>query len=299
MSNPILRKSIIRMSVLFLAPAVVLLCVFFFYPAIEAGVISLYDWNGFSQDKTFVGLGNFKELFTNTRFWRVPMLNTLKYMVFGGIFIFAFTLLFSGILSTNLKGKKVLRAIIFFPNIINPVAITVLWSFIYNNQWGLLNSILDAVGLGALKQVLYDENYRFEYGKGTYLVQHAKPDAVILSSGRGVHEALKAATLLEDELAVDVVGMPSLDETLLEKLARQNMLLLVAEQNNGYLCGQLARLMLRCGISRPAGSLLAVNALDEEGKPRFIHSGTYGQIVQHLGLDAASLAGRIKNAANK
>jgi len=44
-----------------------------------------------------------------------------------------------------------LRGLLFFPSIINPVAIVILWSFIYNKQWGLLNNLLSAVGLGALQ----------------------------------------------------------------------------------------------------------------------------------------------------
>lgn len=152
MNSKVIRKSVVQMCVLFLLPTVVMIGLFFYFPAIRAGYISLFDWNGFSSDMTFVGLGNFRELLGNARFWKVPMLNTFKFLIFGGVLVFGFAMLFSGVLSTNIKGRKLMRSIIFVPNIINPIAITVLWGFIYNKRWGLLNSLLSAVGLGAWQQ---------------------------------------------------------------------------------------------------------------------------------------------------
>lgn len=152
MNSKIVRKSVIRMSIFFLAPTLVMIGVFFFYPALRAAYISFFDWNGFSSEMKFVGFGNFVELWGSERFWKVPVLNTFKFLLIGGVFVFGFSLLFSGVLSTNIKGRKLLRSIIFVPNVINPIAITVLWGFIYNKQWGLLNSLLKLVGLGAWQQ---------------------------------------------------------------------------------------------------------------------------------------------------
>lgn len=135
------------MCVLFLLPALLFMCLLFAYPAADAVYISFFDWSGFTASKTFVGLKNFQELFTSSRFWEVPMLNTLKFLLVGGVFVFGFALLFSGILTGRMPGKKLLRAVIFFPNVINPVAVTILWGFIYNQKWGLLNNALTALGL--------------------------------------------------------------------------------------------------------------------------------------------------------
>ena len=68
----------------------------------------------------------------------------------------------------------------------------------------------------AASAVLYDDVPDFEFGKGYVLKEHSADKAVIISSGRGVHEALAAAALLEqDGLMVGVVDMPSIDERLL------------------------------------------------------------------------------------
>lgn len=140
------------MVILFLLPALILYLLLFIYPAIRAFYVSLFDWNGFTTSMKFIGLGNFKELFGDSHFWGVVMKNTGIIIIVGGIFVFGIAFLLSGILTTDIKGKKFYRALLFFPSIINPVAIAILWSFIYNKQWGMLNNILGAIGLSNFQQ---------------------------------------------------------------------------------------------------------------------------------------------------
>lgn len=140
------------MVILFLLPALILYLLLFIYPAIRAFYVSLFNWNGFTTSMKFVGLGNFKELFRDSHFWGVVMKNTGIIIIVGGIFVFGIAFLLSGILTTDIKGKKFYRALLFFPSIINPVAIAILWSFIYNKQWGMLNNILGAIGLSNFQQ---------------------------------------------------------------------------------------------------------------------------------------------------
>ncbi len=140
--------------------------------------------------------------------------------------------------------------------------------------------------------VIYGEDYRFEFGKAWTLRQSVDDAAVIVSSGRAVHEALAAA----DEcgrrgVGVGVIDMPSVDEEALASLARTEKLVLFAEQNNGFLWQNYARVLLkrRCG----AGRAIAVNALDGEGKPQFIHSGLYEEFLEAFGLSPRQLADTI------
>ena len=141
-----------KMIILFLAPALILYVFLFVYPAIKAFYVSMFDWSGFTADMDFVGAGNFVELSKDSRFWNVAVKNTFGIIFFGGILLFGLAFLISGVLSTNIKGKKFFRAIVFLPTIINPVAVGILWGFIYNRNWGLLNNILSAVGLGSLQR---------------------------------------------------------------------------------------------------------------------------------------------------
>jgi len=140
------------MIILFLTPVAVLYTVFFLYTGSQSFYVSLFDWSGFESSMTFVGLDNFRELLKDKKIWEVAFPNTLRIFLAGGLLVFGLSFLLSGILTTKIRGKKILRAILFFPAVISPVAIAIMWGFIYEKRWGLLNVMLDAVRLGALQQ---------------------------------------------------------------------------------------------------------------------------------------------------
>ncbi|MEG1323198.1 MAG: sugar ABC transporter permease, partial [Ruthenibacterium sp.] len=131
-----MNRSMLVMIVLFLAPALLFYSVLFIYPTIKAFYISAFDWNGFTSGKKFIGFDNFKELFGDTRFWSVAVKNSALITFLGGAIIFGIAFLLCSVLSSKVKGKKFFRALIFFPAVINPIAIAVLWTFIYDNKWG-------------------------------------------------------------------------------------------------------------------------------------------------------------------
>lgn len=150
--SKVLARQNRRMIFLFLLPATLLYLGFFIYPALKAFYISLFDWNGFTSKMDFIGLKNFRELFTNGYFWVVSVKNTLLIIFLGGLLVFLLAFMLSGILNTKIRGRKFFRGLLFFPYIINPVAIAILWNFIYNKQWGLLNNILKGAGLEVLQR---------------------------------------------------------------------------------------------------------------------------------------------------
>ena len=89
------------------------------------------------------------------------MQNSLLIIFAGGALIFVIAFIISGSLSTRIKGKRFFRALVFFPSVINPVAVAILWTFIYNNNWGLLNGLLRAIGLSGLQRVWTNPEYLF------------------------------------------------------------------------------------------------------------------------------------------
>ena len=144
--------------------------------------------------------------------------------------------------------------------------------------------------------VIYGSDYAFELGKGHVLRESAADAAVIVSSGRGVHEALAAAgECARAGTAVGVVDMPSIDEDLLIGLMSSGKIICLAEQNNGFILQNLLKVLYRRGgaASAYAGNILAINTLDASGRPQFIHSGTYEELVRAFGLSAAQIAGAI------
>lgn len=142
--------------------------------------------------------------------------------------------------------------------------------------------------------VLYGADYVFALGRGQRLRAQANDRAVIVSSGRGVHEALAAADLCATAgVPVGVVDMPSIDEALLLELCASGQIVCVAEQNNGYILRHILNVLYRHGAPG-ADRILAINTLDADGRPRFIHSGTYEELIEAFGLTPAQIAGAIQ-----
>ena len=144
--------------------------------------------------------------------------------------------------------------------------------------------------------ILYDGDYTFEFGKGHVLKQHAGDRAVIVSSGRGVHEALTAAALgANDGLHVGVVDMPSIDEALLVELMESGKIVCLAEQNNGYILQNLFKTLFRRqrGVEN-LKNVLAINTLDRDGRPQYIHSGTYEELIEAFGLTPSAIADAVR-----
>jgi transketolase C-terminal domain/subunit len=148
--------------------------------------------------------------------------------------------------------------------------------------------------------VLYPSDYSFEYGKGYVLRQSDTDKAILLSSGRGVHEALGAADLCAKQgLGVMVVDMPSVDGDLLLKLYQSGLPIVLAEQNNGFLLQNFLKLLYRhrTGSSlQGLDRLTTINTLRPNGDKQFIHSATYEELVEVFGLTQAAIAAVVQRA---
>jgi transketolase C-terminal domain/subunit len=150
--------------------------------------------------------------------------------------------------------------------------------------------------------VLYNDDFSFEFGKGYFLRRGPDDAAVIVSSGRGVHEALAAATECANRgVNVGVVDMPSIDEQLLLDLYESGKVICLAEQNNGYLWQNFLKVLGRNkGTSwGDLRKVVCVNTLGADGKPRFIHSGTYEELLAAFHLTPADLAETILERVRK
>ena len=140
---------------LFLIPSFVVYSIFFVYPAIDAFRIAAYEWSGFGENAKFVGFRNFTEALRD-RLLRVSITNNFIIMLVGGSVLFILAMYFAVILTTpNVKGKRLLRTVLFFPYSVNVVGVAFLWLFALNPQFGAVNGALEALGLGNLTQVWF------------------------------------------------------------------------------------------------------------------------------------------------
>ena len=124
------------------APAIILFIIFMIIPTIDVFRMSLFKWGGYTADKTFVGLDNFKSLFSNAKFYQAFQ-NSILLIVLVTIVTFALAIVFAAILTREkLKGQNFFRVIFYIPNILSVVVISAIFSAIYDSKLGLLNSFL-------------------------------------------------------------------------------------------------------------------------------------------------------------
>ena len=132
--------------VLFLLPALALFLIFFIFPIIYVGVLSFFDWNGMTAP-VWSALENYKEIFTDKIFWR-SLRNNVFWALAASFIQVPLALLMALILSKKVRGWKIFRTIYFLPQVISGIAIASMWSAVYNSEYGLLNGLLELLGMG-------------------------------------------------------------------------------------------------------------------------------------------------------
>lgn len=131
---------------IFLAPALLILSVFSIYPILHMITLSFYEWNMISPVKTFVGLTNFINLVSDVKFYQI-IGNTLIYVVFTVCLNIVLGMALALFLNKKTKINSFLQSIAFFPYIVSLASISLLWMWIMNKDFGLLNALLEFLHL--------------------------------------------------------------------------------------------------------------------------------------------------------
>ena len=133
---------------LFLILPLAFLVVFTYIPVLNMFWYSFTDWNGISKDKTYVELTNYAQFFTRPELFRVFLVSL--YYLAGSIIQMALALYFATILSFSTKFKNLFKGILFFPYLINGVAIAFVFLYFFQ-PGGTLDSLLSMVGVDGVK----------------------------------------------------------------------------------------------------------------------------------------------------
>ncbi|GGA17088.1 sugar ABC transporter permease [Paenibacillus marchantiophytorum] len=135
----------------FLLPAFIVFTLFLVYPVLSSFYYSLTDWNGLSSTAEFVGLDNFYKMFHDQDVWS-SLYNTF-------IIAVLVTVLQNGIgllLALGLQGTgwiyRILRVWYLLPALLSPLAIGYIWSYMYNPLSGVINTMLEFIGLSGWTQ---------------------------------------------------------------------------------------------------------------------------------------------------
>lgn len=131
----------------FLAPTLLLYGVFFLYPMSNAVKLSFFKGGSTTEHFEFVGLKNFHALMGDSVFW-LALKHNLQLVFAGGAATLVLALSLALCLTKCGTGRSFFRVVYLFPNVMAVVAVAILWSFVFNPSFGILNSLLDLVGLG-------------------------------------------------------------------------------------------------------------------------------------------------------
>lgn len=138
-------KNAVRVLI-FILPALIPLGIFWLFPMAEAIFMSFTDWDYMSSTYDIIGFDNYKSIFSDTMFYEalkntvVFTLGTLIPTIAGGLFT-------AVLLKKKIKGSAIYKAVIFSPWVTPTVVISIVWSWIFEPQYGLANYILQLFNL--------------------------------------------------------------------------------------------------------------------------------------------------------
>ena len=146
--TPSRRRGLGPRAAAFIAPALAIYLLIIVAPTVATVWISLTKWKGIGDDPEYVGIEHYRHLWSDDTF-RGSFTRTLGILVIGGAAVFFCSFVFTMFLR-EMRAKKFIRAVVFFPNVVPPVALAIAWAVLLAPRNGLLNGFLDTVGLDTL-----------------------------------------------------------------------------------------------------------------------------------------------------
>jgi len=145
----IVDRSRRRLALPFLAVPMLLLAVLFVYPLVDTVYVSLTDWYGTFRTSGWVGLANYSKLLGDDLFLSA-VLNTFIYFGLSVVILFPAALFIAWALLKTRRSRSFYQVAIFAPAVLAVSVAGVLWKFIYNPNFGILNNMLESLGLSNL-----------------------------------------------------------------------------------------------------------------------------------------------------
>ena len=130
----------------FLLPALIIYLSVIVIPVFYSIFISLFKWNGVAEMQ-FVGLGNYKNLFFNDKVFLTALKNNLLWIVMTIVITMSVSLGFAVLLNNKFRGRTVFRALFYFPCVVAPIAVAIIWRWIYNPNIGFINQLFKVIGI--------------------------------------------------------------------------------------------------------------------------------------------------------
>jgi ABC-type sugar transport system permease subunit len=133
---------------LFILPALALYVLFVLYPLANSIYLSMTKWNGAAPIKEFIWFGNYAKLLSDKLLW-LALSHNLIWVIAGTVVPIAIGLFLAVLLWQGVWGMALFRTVYFMPVVLASVIVGIIWRWIYNPVFGILNEALKAIGLGA------------------------------------------------------------------------------------------------------------------------------------------------------
>ncbi|WP_245483545.1 carbohydrate ABC transporter permease [Rhizobium leguminosarum] len=141
----VIQKTDMLNALAFVAPALIMFSAFVVIPMIEAGYYSFFNWDGFGAPIDFVGLGNFVEAFQTPAF-KIAVVNICWAVAASLLIQIPLGLGMALLLANKLQGAVYFRLIFFLPYVLAEVATGLIFSFVFDGDYGLLKPIFEMAG---------------------------------------------------------------------------------------------------------------------------------------------------------
>ena len=134
------ERSEARWGLLFIAPTILGLIILNFYPILQTVYLSFCKTGDFGLGNVFTGFDNYIRLFQDKEIWQ-SLINTFKYAAVQVPFSIAISLVLAVFLNRKMKGRTIYRTIYFLPMVCAPAAVAMVWKWMFNQDYGLLNRV--------------------------------------------------------------------------------------------------------------------------------------------------------------
>lgn len=145
------KRGIDKVTIAFIAPAFIFFTLFIIVPTISSVYYGFTSWDGISPNVKFIGLANYKEIFTSARFGNA-LKNTIILTVFISVCENVMALALALIVDNVRWGKNVFRSAFYLPVLISGIVSGFIWKIMYNYNFGTFNTILKNIGLEDARQ---------------------------------------------------------------------------------------------------------------------------------------------------
>ena len=135
---------------LYISPFFILFTVTGLFPLLYTAYVSVHEWHLIGGEGAFVGLDNFTFVLQQPQFW-IALRNTFSIFLLSMVPQVTFALVIAAVLNENLRAKTFWRMGVLLPYIVAPVAVTLIFSNMFGDQYGLVNNLLGQVGIAPVQ----------------------------------------------------------------------------------------------------------------------------------------------------